>query len=118
MTSILSEKPYSVVPSIITVFGACATVAGLVQHWWWLLVVGLLCDVADGAIARQLRVESEAGARLDWSLDVMLMGAMVALLEPALLITGVGVISMAILGGWKFSGRALASAVLILSWHF
>lgn len=116
--TILPNKSYAMLPSIITVAGACITVGGIMMRWWPLLIVGLLCDVADGAVARHLRVESEGGARLDWSLDVMLMGAMVALLEPALLITGVGVVAMAILGGWKFSGRALASAILILSWHF
>lgn len=118
MNSPLPNSPLVTIPSTITIIGAILTVFGIHSHEWMFLVAGLAFDILDGWTARLLGVETEAGARLDWSCDVMLMGAMVVLLEPLLLVSAIGVISMSVLGGWRFSGRALATGLLILSWSF
>lgn len=113
----LPDGRWGTVPSSVTLLGGCITVYGLSAKAPWALVVGILCDVLDGWLARRLKVESDVGARLDWSLDVMLMGGMVAMLDPLYLLNGIGIVAMALFLGIRASGRALASALLILSWH-
>lgn len=58
----------------VTFAGFALGVAGLV---WYppLLLAGCAFDVLDGYLARRLDVASDAGARFDWTADVLLVGA-------------------------------------------
>lgn len=63
-------------PNIVTVVGALLGVVGVVQLSVVLLITSLFCDVLDGYLARKLDAVSAYGKQLDWTVDVLLAGAL------------------------------------------
>jgi CDP-diacylglycerol--serine O-phosphatidyltransferase len=59
----------------------------------WLLVVAMICDGADGRVARMTKTESELGVQLDSLADAVSFG-----LAPAFLLYAWGLSSLGILG--------------------
>lgn len=106
------------IPCVITIIGAALSLAWLFHLVpWWIGVIGLLCDVLDGFVARKLQVSTDYGSLLDWSVDMMLFTIAISRALPVetamLVLIGalpiqVGLRSMDL----HFCGRALAFAVL------
>lgn len=113
----VAERPTELGPSVLTTLGGVVGVLG-VYHWpTWLglglLLVSLVLDMADGALARHLGATSRFGAQLDWTVDVGIAGALawrVTSLAPSAL--GLVCHLMALLlqlvalwHGWRISAR-------------
>jgi CDP-diacylglycerol--glycerol-3-phosphate 3-phosphatidyltransferase len=113
--------PRSLIPCAVTMAGALASVVGVAllstsaAPGVALLACGLGCDVLDGYLARRLDAVSELGARLDYAVDVLVVGALAMLLSPWLLVPLVGVIAGSLVSGVRVSGRAAASVLVAAS---
>ena len=107
-------RPFLIaVPSAVTIAGLVAGVAGLCLRSVPLIAVSLMLDILDGAMARKLRVETERGAVLDFAVDVTLAGAMAWTVSPWMLVCP---ILWQVVTCGRYSGRALITSALILSW--
>lgn len=62
-----------IAPSCISVFGHGLTLMWLLGSSWTCGLLGLLCDCADGFVARRLKAESEFGSLYDWTIDVTVL---------------------------------------------
>lgn len=74
-------------PNLVTLLGGVLSLAGLAwlgtrpELGAGLLVLGWVCDLVDGPLARRLGVSSHFGEQLDWAIDV-------AVVHAALVVTG------------------------------
>lgn len=74
-----------VVPHALTLAGGGASIVGAAwlaarpELGASLLLLGWLCDIADGWLARRLGVASDFGAQLDWAVDTAVVHVMLAL---------------------------------------
>lgn len=119
-TRIAAQKrmKWAYIPSAITIIGAALSLAWLLRVVpWWIGAFGLACDVLDGFIARHLRVETEFGSLLDWSVDMMLFAvAVTRTFSPEIampIICGALPLQIGLrVTDVHFCGRAIAFAVL------
>lgn len=109
----------TVIPCGLTVIGLALSLAWLARLVpWWTGVLGLLLDCVDGAVARRLRVESNYGSLLDWTVDIVLFaGAIAHVLPPEYaMIALCAAIPMQVwlrVGEVRFCGRALLFLYLL-----
>ena len=80
--------------------------------------LGLVCDCFDGAIARKLKVATDYGSLLDWSVDMMLCAIAVSRVMPPKLAIFALVAALPAqvalrLTGTHFCGRALVFVAMI-----
>lgn len=105
-------------PCAITIIGAALSLAWLFHLVpWWIGVIGLLFDVADGFVARKLQVSTDYGSLLDWSVDMLLFAVAISRALPPETAMVVLIGALPIQVGLRamdlhFCGRALAFAVL------
>lgn len=64
-----------IIPSLVTMVGGVVGCLAIQRWSIALATLSLLCDIADGRLARRLHAATEIGARLDWSVDVALAHA-------------------------------------------
>jgi phosphatidylglycerophosphate synthase len=62
------------VPNAITILGYGASLLWLGGGPWWLAMIGLVADEADGRVARYMGQASDLGSNLDWAVDLTLTG--------------------------------------------
>jgi phosphatidylglycerophosphate synthase len=104
-----------VVPNGIPFLGHGLTVAWLLGAPFWIGVVGLLCDAADGATARRLGVTSASRALHDATVDVTVCALVLERIDALpLLLVAVPMQVSAHLSGRHVAGRAFASFVLVV----
>lgn len=74
----------SKIPNLVTLLGLILSVAGLADYpsnlSLYLLTAGLICDVADGRLARMLDAETERGGLFEWYVDVTVGAALLTIL--------------------------------------
>lgn len=102
-------------PNLITLlnlfFGSVAAVFAVLGRLEWaafFFMLGVICDFADGLVARGLGVQSELGIQLDSLADMVTSG-----LVPGLVMCQM--LGMAVSGGWN-SGSFFAEALDGASW--
>lgn len=101
-------------PNVVTLAGGVLAIAGMALGSATLLIAGVLCDLVDGELARWLQVDSEKGAKLDWTVDVLVAGALAAALGSWLLLAlELVVVAAAVQLGRRISGRALMTAIAV-----
>lgn len=114
------EKLELALPSLVTLLGLAFGIAFALSHGGALAlgVLSIVCDIADGKLARALCAESELGARLDYFSDVaVLVLCLSQLPHPSPWILLILVPLWAAAMKQHFSGRTLGVALLAL-FHF
>lgn len=88
-------------PNLITLlnvlFGSVAAVFAVLNRLEWaavFFILGVVCDFADGLLARKLQVQSELGIQLDSLADMITSGLVPGLVMCQLL-------AMSVNGGWN-----------------
>lgn len=104
-------------PSLLTLAGHLATIAWLAGGPWWLALLGLALDVADGAVARRLGTCTEAGGLYDWLVDTTTAAILAARISPWLLIVIVPAQVVLRQRGLRLCGRAVLQ-LGVLAWSF
>lgn len=77
-------------------------------------IASLLLDVLDGFAARKLRARTRLGAHYDWTVDTTAAAILVAQHAPLWLAPLVLAQAIARTQGVRVSGRALATALVVL----
>jgi phosphatidylglycerophosphate synthase len=83
------------IPSAVTFIGHALTIAWLLGAPWAVGLCGLLCDAADGFLARRLGAETRFGSDYDWAIDVstaVLLCARLHVLWVALAVVPIAVV--------------------------
>lgn len=93
------------VANLVTLIGLCCSVAFLAYRFVPLAIAALVCDTADGAIARRLGVSSSWGAELDWHVDVVSAAVAAWLIHPLALLALPLWLAVARVRGWRVSLR-------------
>lgn len=100
------------IPCLVTLLGHVLTVEWLLGGPWLLGLAGLLCDVADGWIARLLGQSTAVGAEYDWLVDTTTVALLLAT-HPPFLVPMVFLQAVARTNGVRVSGRAALTLVVI-----
>jgi len=95
----------SAIPSLLTMVGLVLRLGALVGSMapvWGLL--GIACDVADGASARRLGATTDFGRELDWHADCACAGVALAILTSR--------------ANYEPAAFVLLSAMLVPAWAY
>ena len=102
------------VPSMLTALGSTAFMFWIVSGSPAWAIASLAFDILDGFAARKLRARTRFGAIYDWTVDTTAAAVLVAQHAPVWLPALVLAQAMARAHGVRVSGRALATALVVL----
>ncbi len=111
----MNRRLRKILPSAVTLLGHGLTLLWLAGGPFWLALLALLCDAADGLVARHLSACTEAGGLYDFLVDTSTAALIAASYSLVLLLVLVPLQATLRARGLRFSGRA-ALTVVALVW--